>query len=111
VVTNHENSLWVYAREDWRSIEEKAAKLPQFDRAATAYLRYFISGATECLIKQGRITIPPMLRELAGLEKEVVLVGELIRFEIWEKRSWEEEFARSKEIFAEASQSLSEFGI
>ncbi len=92
-------------------IEEKAAKLPQFNRAANNYLRYFISGAAECPLKNGRITIPPDLREIAGLEKEVVLVGELIKFEIWEKNRWEKEFQRSKESFGTDSESLSEFGI
>lgn len=111
VVTNHDTCLWAFAREDWRVIEEKAANLPQFDHAVNTYLRYFISGAVECPIKQGRITIPIDLREIAGLSKEVVLVGELKRFEIWEKTKWEEEFERAKVRFPEVSQTLSELGI
>jgi MraZ protein len=111
VVTNHDNCLWAFSRDDWRVIEEKAANLPQFDRSVNTYLRYFISGAVECPIKQGRITIPLDLREIAGLRKEVVLVGELKRFEIWEKDKWEEEFQRAKEDFPDVSQSLSELGI
>lgn len=111
VVTNHDTCLWAFVREDWRVIEEKAANLPQLDHNVTAYIRYFISGAVECPIKQGRITIPPDLRETAGLGKEVVLVGGLKRFEIWEKDRWEEEFQRAKESFSEVSQSLSELGI
>ena len=111
VVTNHDTCLWAFVREDWRVIEEKAANLPQLDRNVTTYIRYFISGAVECPIKQGRITIPPDLRETAGLGKEVVLVGGLKRFEIWEKDRWEEEFHRAKESFSEVSQSLSELGI
>jgi MraZ protein len=111
VVTNHDFCLWAFAREDWSLIEEKATNLPQFDHAVNTYLRYFISGAVECPIKQGRITIPMDLREIAGLKKDVVLVGELKRFEIWEKNRWEEEFQRAKEKFQEASQSLSELGI
>lgn len=111
VVTNHDACLWAFAREDWKVLEEKAANLPMFNSAASNYLRYFISGAVESPVKQGRITIPPDLREIAGLKKEVVLVGELKRFEIWEKERWEEEFQRAKESFSEASQSLSELGI
>ncbi len=111
VVTNHDTCLWAFAREDWRVIEEKAAGLPQFDRAVNTYLRYFISGAVECPIKQGRITIPIDLRQIAGLNKEVVLVGELKRFEIWEKDRWEEEFQKAKKDFPVVSQSLSELGI
>ena len=111
VLTNHFNCLWAFARDDWRVIEEKAASLSLFDRAASTYRRYFISGAHECPIKQGRITIPPDLREIAELKKEVVLVGELKLFEIWDKGRWEEEFERAKSSFPEVSQALSELGI
>ncbi|MCP4680726.1 MAG: division/cell wall cluster transcriptional repressor MraZ [Desulfobacterales bacterium] len=115
VVTNNHTGLatclWAYPRDEWRKIEKKAAKLPQFNRAATDYLRYFISGAVECPLKSGRITLPPDLRGLAELKKEVVLVGELTKFEIWEKDKWDQEFQQSRERFAEVSESLSEFGI
>jgi MraZ protein len=111
VVTNLNKSLVAFARDDWQKIKDKAVNLPLFDNAATIYLRYFISGAVECPLKQNRILIPPDLRGLAGLKKEVVLVGHLTRFEIWDKVRWEEEFERVKESFPEASQSLSDLGI
>ena len=93
------------------SLKEKAVNLPLFDAAANIYLRYFISGAIECPLKQGRILIPPDLRELAGLKKDVVLVGHLTRFEIWDKDRWEREFERVKQSFPGVSQSLSDLGI
>jgi MraZ protein len=111
VVTNHLNCLWAFAKDDWRVIEEKAANLSLMDKAVNTYRRYFISGAQECPIKQGRITIPPDLREIAGLKRDVVLVGELKLFEIWDKDKWDEEFQRAMGGFAEASQALSELGI
>lgn len=111
VVTNLNNCLVAFAREDWQKIKDKAVDLPLFDNAATIYLRYFISGAVECPLKQNRILIPPHLRGLAGLKKEVVLVGHLMRFEIWDKVKWEDEFERVKESFPDASQSLSDLGI
>ena len=111
VLTNHFNCLWAFASDDWRLIEVRAAELSLFDNAVSTYRRYFISGAQECPLKHGRITIPPDLREVAGLEKEVVLVGELKLFEIWDREKWEEEFKRAKGSFPEVSQSLSELGI
>ncbi len=111
VLTNHYSCLWAFAREDWRVIEERAANLSLFDSAVNTYRRYFISGAQECLLKQGRITIPPDLREIADLKKEVVLVGELKLFEIWDKEKWENEFQKAMADFPEVSQSLSELGI
>lgn len=100
-----------FARDDWQRIKEKAVELPLFDAAANTYIRYFISGAVECPLRQGRILISPDLRELAGLSKEVMLVGHLTRFEIWDRARWEEEFERAKEAFPRISQSLTDLGI
>ena len=111
VLTNHDNCLWAFAQDEWKNIEENAAKMPQLDHAVNTYLRYFISGAQECVIKQGRITIPPDLREISGLKKEVVLVGGLKLFEIWDRERWEEEFERAKRDFPQVSQALQGLGI
>ena len=111
VVTNLNNCLVAFAGDDWQRIKDKAVNLPMFDSAANIYFRYFVSGAIKCSLKQGRILIPPDLRELAGLKKEVVLVGHLTRFEIWDRDRWEEEFERAKKAFPGASQSLSDLGI
>jgi MraZ protein len=111
VVTNLNTCLVAFAKDDWQMVKEKAISLPFFDPAANIYFRYFISGAVECPLKQGRILIPPDLRELAGLTKDVVLVGALTRFEIWDKARWDEEFERSKKDFSGISQSLTDLGI
>jgi len=111
VVTNKDDCIWAFTRDVWRRLEEKAASLPLFDKEGIAFMRYFISGAEECEVKNGRITIPLYLREVTGLEKEVVLVGQLKRFEIWDKNKWEEEFKRVTEVFPEASQALQELRI
>jgi MraZ protein len=111
VLTNHDNCLWAFAQDEWKIIEDKAARMPQLDHAVNTYLRYFISGAQECVVKQGRITIPPNLREISGLKKEVVLVGGLKLFEIWDRERWEEEFERARRDFPQISQSLQGLGI
>jgi len=111
VVTNKDGCLWAFARDDWRVLEEKVANLPLFNKDAIALLRYFISGAEECQVKNGRITIPLYLREIAGLEKEVVLVGQLKKFEIWDKERWEAEYARVTEVFPDAEGDLQEMRI
>jgi MraZ protein len=111
VLTNHDNCLWAFAQDEWKIIEENAAKMPQLDHAVNTSHRYFISGAQECVIKQGRITIPPDLREISGLKKEVVLVGALKLFEIWDRERWEEEFERAKRNFPQVSQALQGLGI
>jgi MraZ protein len=103
-----DNCLWAFARDDWQILEEKAANLPLFDKAGVAFLRGFISSAVECHVKSGRITIPPSLRKDAGLQKEVVLAGQLKKFEIWDRQRWEEELERVKSTFPEVGSSLLE---
>ena len=81
--------LSIYPMDEWKSFEEKLKALPLTDKNARAFLRFFVSGATSCeLDKQGRILVPSTLREFAGLEKEVVLTGNLTRIEVWSKEKW-----------------------
>jgi MraZ protein len=66
--------------------------LAQKSDAMRRFRRVFVGGAYECTCdKQERILIPPMLREYAGFEKDIVLVGVLDHFEIWSRDTWEAE--------------------
>ena len=81
--------LSIYPMDEWKSFEEKLKALPLTDKNARAFLRFFVAGATSCeLDRQGRILVPGTLREFAGLEKEVVLTGNLTRIEVWSKEKW-----------------------
>ena len=92
VVTNGlDGCLFVYPQEEWKHIEDKFREVPLTTKDARKFSRFFFAGAASCEIdKQGRILIPGVLREYAGLEKDVVLVGVLSRIEIWDKHKWEE---------------------
>ncbi len=113
IVTNFDRCLLAFPFEEWTAFEkERASQLSMVKNEAKAFLRFFISGATECPIdKLGRILIPPTLRDYAHLGKDVVFVGLLNRFEIWSRESWMEEFQRSKESFEQMSDTLAGLGI
>jgi MraZ protein len=111
VVTNYINCLWAFTKDEWRVIEDHVAKLPLMNNSLSSLRRYFISGAQECPIKQGRITLPPDLREIAGLQKDVMLVGGIKYFEIWDKGRWDEEFNRAREDFQVSGQAFADLGI
>ena len=82
--------LFVYPNEEWQNIEEKFRNVPLTSKDARKFSRFFFAGATTCEVdKQGRILLPAHLREFAGLEKDVVLVGVGSRVEIWSKDKWE----------------------
>lgn len=112
VITNLRRCLVAYPFEEWRSIENKAASLSDVDEHIKAFLRLIISGAAECPVdRQGRVLVPPSLREYARLEKEIVLVGMLKHFEIWDKSLWDEELKRSRDNYAEISAYMSQTGL
>jgi MraZ protein len=82
--------LFVYDNNEWAAFEEKLKTLPLTNKDARQFVRFFLAGAAEVEVdKQGRILLPGVLREFAGLEKEVVLVGVASRVEIWSKERWE----------------------
>ena len=82
--------LFVYANEDWNAFEQKLTSLPLINKEARQFARFFLAGAAQVeLDKQGRILLPANLREFAGLDKEVVLVGVGSRIEIWSRDKWE----------------------
>ena len=82
--------IMVYPLEEWERVEEKIKSLPQSQKEVKDYTRFVFSNATECeLDKQGRILIPPSLREGARISKSVIVVGILNKMEIWDKGAWD----------------------
>ena len=81
--------LFAYSQTEWKNFEEKLKALPLTQKNARNFVRYFLSGAVECEIdKQGRFLISSNLREHAGLDKEIVIIGVGTRIEIWDKEKW-----------------------
>ncbi len=112
IVTTFDSCLWAYPVSEWQAIEEKIAALPQFRAEVKALQRVFVSGATECLLdKQGRIIIPPSLRDYADLKKDVVFVGMTKRIEIWAKERWEPVFTGSQQMIESSPNNLADLGL
>lgn len=85
-----DNCITVYPLEEWERVEEKIRSLPQMQKEVKEFMRFVFSTATECeLDKQGRILIPPSLREQAKINKSVMVVGIIGKMEIWDKEAWE----------------------
>ena len=90
LTTGLDGCLFGFSLSEWEKFEDKLKTLPITNKNARNFVRFFLSGATECeLDKQGRFLIPNNLRIAANLEKEVVIIGVGTRLEIWDKAIWE----------------------
>lgn len=89
MTVDRDRCLLLYPLPDWEEIERKLVKLPSFNKQARRLQRLLMGHATECdLDASGRILVPPPLREFAGLNKSVVLIGQGNKFELWSEEVW-----------------------
>ncbi len=84
-----EPCLLIYPAPEWQEIERKLMRLPSFNKGARRVQRLLVGHATDVdMDAQGRILLPPPLREFAGLNKQSVLIGQGNKFELWSEDSW-----------------------
>ena len=81
--------LTVYPFPDWQRIEDELKALPALDPQVRAISHLLIGHATECdLDSHGRILLPQSLRDFASLDKRVLMVGQVRKFELWNDSAW-----------------------
>jgi MraZ protein len=82
--------LLIYPQEEWNRLEEKVRQLPKMQEEVRFFMRRVIASAQEVeLDKQGRILIPATLREDAGLGSDIVVVGQIEKIELWDRKEWD----------------------
>ena len=112
VITNWDSYLMVFPYDEWRVIEEKVSHQSILRKEVRAFQRFFMSGAVDCSFDgQGRVLIPPNLREYAALEKDVVLAGMIKVIEIWSKERFDEEMKKAAGNIESFSTYMSDLGI
>ncbi|MCK4842684.1 MAG: division/cell wall cluster transcriptional repressor MraZ [Methylococcales bacterium] len=81
--------LWLYPLPEWEKLEHTLIKLPTTNKTAVKLRRFLIGNASESeMDSQGRLLLPEKLRKFSGMDKHIVLVGQLNKFEIWNESSW-----------------------
>ncbi len=91
VTVDQDHCLLVYPLPEWEIIETKLNELPSLNKTARLLQRLLIGHATELeMDAQGRILLPAMLRDFAGLNKKAVLICQGKKLEIWDEDTWAE---------------------
>ena len=105
-----EGCLFVFEKYEFESFMDKLNEKSDLEAKVRKIKRFFISGAQEMEPgKQGRMLVPPTLREYAGLEKEVVFAGVGGHIEIWDKSKWDD--VTSFDDINDIAEELSSIGI
>ncbi len=92
---------------EFKRLAEQLQATPVTHKAARAYGRVFFASAHDELPdKQGRVTIPVHLREYAGLDRDVVVIGASNRVEIWDQEAWDTYLASNENEFAEIEEGV-----
>ena len=89
ITVDKDQCLLVYPMPDWEEIERKLMRLPSMNPHARRLQRLMVGHATDLeLDAQGRVLLPPNLREFASLTRDAVLIGQGLRFELWDEEKW-----------------------
>jgi MraZ protein len=103
VVTPMDQCLSAFPPSEWGHLEQQLRALPAFSRPAKALTRLLVSRAVDCeLDVQGRILLPPWLRQAAGLGREATVIGVLNRIEIWPPDAWSAFVSDSERLLEDA---------
>ncbi|RMF99840.1 MAG: division/cell wall cluster transcriptional repressor MraZ [Nitrospirae bacterium] len=90
-LSTFDDCLHLYPIPEWENFEQKVRALPRSSDAVQLILRREVASAHDCeLDRQGRLLIPASLREDAGIDGEVVVVGQLDKIALWNREKWDE---------------------
>ncbi len=102
VTADPSGCLLLYPQSEWESIEKKLAGLSDFNPHTRSIKQLMIGYAHDMEMDgAGRILLAPMLRDFAGLDKSVVLAGQVSRVELWNEDRWNARIAQAL-AFAES---------
>jgi MraZ protein len=112
VTRGQERCLYVWSIEEFGKLTERLRQTSVTNKAARDYVRMFFAGASdEKPDKQGRITVPPMLRDYASLTRDCMVIGAMNRVEIWDAASWQAYSDQQEQAFADLSDEMFPGGV
>ncbi|MCF8525892.1 MAG: division/cell wall cluster transcriptional repressor MraZ [Candidatus Nanopelagicales bacterium] len=102
-----DRSIVVWPAAEFAAYAERLNEASRSNPKVQAYQRVLFSGASdEIPDRQGRITVPPALREYAGLDRDVVVVGKNTTAEIWDASAWNSYLATQEDAFSGLSEEV-----
>src|SRR5438445_8851827 len=89
ITKGQERCLYVFSVAEFGRLTDRLREAPLTAKGARDYSRVFFASAhDDAPDKQGRVTLPPQLREYAGLDRDCVVIGANTRVEVWDAAAW-----------------------
>lgn len=108
VTRGQDRCLTVFTMAEFERLHAQLQAAPMTNKEVRDYQRLLLSGASdETPDKQGRVTIPPHLREYAGLDRDLAVIGAGNRVEIWDAATWETYVSRQESKFSDHAEEIS----
>ncbi|AIU74140.1 MAG: division/cell wall cluster transcriptional repressor MraZ [Hafnia alvei] len=105
----HQPCLLLYTLPQWEVIEQKLSRLSSMNPVERRIQRLLLGHASECQMDSaGRLLIASTLRQHAGLTKQVMLVGQFNKFELWDEENWYQQVKEDIDAQQTAAEPLSE---
>jgi MraZ protein len=112
IAKGFERCLYVYPAEEYREFIDRLTERDDFNPQYRKVRRFFTTGAVEAeLDSAGRISLPPHLREYAGLDKDVSITGNGNRLEIWNATEWAAYCGSTTESIEHDAEALADLGL
>src|ERR1700742_893078 len=93
--------LVIYTKKEWDKKLDELNKLNQYETKNIEFIRYFMRGATELSVDSvGRVNLPQLLLDYAGIKNDVVLTCQLTKIEVWNKDAYQSLIDDEPENFA-----------
>ncbi|PIP81055.1 MAG: division/cell wall cluster transcriptional repressor MraZ [Gammaproteobacteria bacterium CG22_combo_CG10-13_8_21_14_all_40_8] len=107
VITKHlvDQCLVLYPLPRWEELENTLAGLSSTNQKHRAIKRILLGNASDVQLKNERIMIPSILREMVGLQKQIFLVGDGKSFQIWDKDQWNAQMEEDQTLLIESTDS------
>lgn len=107
ITRGQERCLYVFSESEFESMHNRVREAPVTSKQVRNYMRLFLSGAhAETPDKQHRVTIPQTLREYAGLDRELAVIGAGSRAEIWDATAWQRYLEEQEAAFSDIEEEV-----
>lgn len=102
-----ERCLYGFPRAEFERVHAQMQSASLTSKQARDFQRVFLSGASdEMPDRQGRLTIPPILRKYAGLDRELTVIGSGAKIEIWDAPAWATYLENSEQAYSELTEEV-----